>query len=114
MTYELAKQLKDAGFPQKEVHESRCPCHEPWGMCGLEAHNNRPPYIPTLSELISELGDKFGNLERIPPPNKLFKQGFGVRSWDGQYYEIGESPEEALSRLWLTIQRRNASVETTS
>lgn len=47
MTHELTKQLKDAGFPQL-ASESRCPCHEPWGMCGLTEHAEPPQYIPNL------------------------------------------------------------------
>ena len=48
MTYELAKQLKDAGFPFKESREAR------------------PRIIlPTLSELIAACGYGFQSLRHI-------------------------------------------------
>lgn len=50
MTYELAKQLADAGFPYK------------WEKTD---ENNEPFEEPTLSELIEACGDGLWNLTRI-------------------------------------------------
>lgn len=56
MTYELAKKLKNAGFPQPKVG-----CHE----CseGHEQFDNGA-YAPTLSELIEACGEGFHCLVR--------------------------------------------------
>ncbi|MEK6878339.1 MAG: hypothetical protein AABY22_01955 [Nanoarchaeota archaeon] len=54
MNYELAKKLKDAGFPFKEHH---------LGILHMDEYT--PANYPSLSELIVACGDNFGGLFRI-------------------------------------------------
>ncbi len=104
MNYELAKQLKEAGFPQGRIDEghcNQCDCH-----LG-DAH------IPTLSELI----------EACPKELPEGKEGWGKHpfdlSWfcnewragylliDDAYFlkEFGTTPEEAVAKLWLALKQ---------
>lgn len=87
MNYELAKQLKEEGFPfDKDVIE--------W----------EPGYIPTLSELIEACGDGFHGLWVIQDEWEAFSEldnGYIV----GKNGE-GKTPEEAVAKLWLALNRK--------
>lgn len=63
MTYELAKQLKEAGYPQKDMRCSYCKEHEYENCTQCE---DAVDAFPTLSELIEVCGDEFGALLRTP------------------------------------------------
>ena len=92
MNYELAKKLKDAGYPQCGIFHGI----QGWNIEGATSLataadlvvNGNPKitlnYEPcehiTLSELIEACGDKFGTLE-------------------GR----GTTPEEAVANLWLQL-----------
>ena len=56
MTYELAKELKDAGFPQTR-RDATLPLDRERGTV-------EPLMVPTLSELIDACGECFGSLGR--------------------------------------------------
>lgn len=103
MNYELAKKLKEAGFPQGEI-KCRCilnPC-----QC-----NKNFDYEPTLSELIEACGNKFGELGLQDymdlEPYEKWRASLG---WDGiGGYEkavYGETPEEAIANLWLKLNEK--------
>ena len=93
MDYALAKELKEAGWPQA-------------GDGGkLWEGDIYSAYSPTLSELIAVCGDRF-----------ILKKGFeasdtGLDSkeiWsatDRYLLEYGSSPEEAVARLWLSLNK---------
>ena len=96
MTYELCKQLKDAGFPQKDL-----------GKCGEKhEHNQRDcvyPYTPTLSELISACGERFGYLQQKERKGKII----WCANSDGTHEDIeAPTPEEAVARLWLELNKK--------
>lgn len=113
MDYKLAKQLKDAGFPQ-EGRDYLCPdsCKEPsmW-------HDNHTVLLPTLSELIEACGDgkrivlygpgtvDQGEWYWGPSETQWFVYyqypGKGMKSEEG----FGSSPEEAVARLWLELNK---------
>ena len=87
MDYELAKELKDAGFPQ-HPHCGTCPNME---FC-----------IPTLSELIAACGDEFYSLVKAETG-----EWFAYSSTDELNTVAkrgGKTPEEAVSRLWLALR----------
>lgn len=98
MNYELAKQLKDAGFPQK---------HEPFCVkipMELDTLGNQIRYfMPSLSELIEACGDRLQALERT---------GLGWRALVSPIRESamgihGLTPEEAVANLWLKIHEKH-------
>lgn len=84
MNYELAKQLKDAGFPIIEHEEPRY-----WTF-------------PTLSELIEACDklDGFGQLGRANKGWNVWK--LGIR----RPVAFGETPEEAVAKLWLELNKK--------
>ena len=103
MDYELAKQLKDAGFPQKEKGTllfadgiTMADSQKKW--------NENSAYSPSLEELIDACGDEFGELGKgnatIDSP--WTASGLPVKiGFCGQ----GKTPTEAVARLWLEINK---------
>lgn len=119
MNYELAKQLKDAGFPQRT---GLC------SLCFIDSEENiivnypipeekEVVYIPSLSNLIEACGklskdfpwgeDKFDfTLEYW---SKLDEWIAGYQ--EPNYHEhledrgIGKTPEEAIAKLWLELNK---------
>lgn len=127
MNYELAYQLKEAGFPQERsgyiflhvkarsyrnlstknewVHR---PAETKKIYCAgrpSRAHpHNEWEYAPILSELIEACGDDFGGVIR-----DMFS---GIWKWFAYEYPAGEkifgaTPEEAVARLWLALNKKN-------
>lgn len=120
LSYELCKQLRDAGFPsgnkgffinENEVvfkpHERSDAINEFGEWCFL---NFKHCYVPTLAELIRACGDDFLYLsscfrkeERII---KWVAGSFGLHpKYNGQQQADGESPEEAVANLYLTLAK---------
>ncbi len=109
ISYEIAKQLKEAGFPQEE-------------FCGCEAYtkdkeivifndgywnDGDPEYkIPPLSELIEAVGKDGFVLGFVD--DKTYNP-----AWIAEKKEIpinitsaeGFSPEEAVANLWLSLNK---------
>lgn len=106
LSYELSKQLKNAGFPQQEYpvkssEESRNKIVWP-----IKA-TNEDAYIPTLSELIEACKSIYDG---------HFNMG-GFNSWwaimrDKRNsmaivpVQLGSTPEEAVAILWLTLNQK--------
>lgn len=129
MTYELAKELKEAGFPQryypsyykldKKTNEYR------WEDPNCSVVDNKTDLsVPTLSELIEACGDGFESLCRVPDGELVdgkTGKSIGVmwRAYpsDNAYYEelngdcqkeccgdyLADTPEEAVANLWLAL-----------
>lgn len=96
MNYELARQLKDAGFPQK-FH----------AIVDESTYRMKPDYTPTLSELIEACGDDFEVLKRNP--NGWYYAGSGLTDFpNGNRLEAGNwpTPEIAVAKLWLAINTK--------
>ena len=123
MNYELAKKLKDAGFPQtgeyffgKNVGEEWEPRHQDhWAESSFPGFEEGP-ICPTLSELIEACGDKFRVLYlkteewQNGGTVKIHEWQAGKNIWwdmeevNGEEPRgIGQTPEEAVANLWLKI-----------
>ena len=89
MNYELAKKLKDAGFP-KETFRVTVPSTKYPDRYGQSN-------CPTLSELIKACGEGFDYL-RHKSEYWLAISGGGL---EGQ----GKTPEEAVAELWLALNK---------
>lgn len=102
MTYELAKQLKDAGFPQNGT---------PLNMVNYA----------DLSELIEACGDDFRNLEKHDEEEINMAAILDIDSrWTAYGTEkerndkrlalipnyFGSTPEEAVANLWLALNKK--------
>jgi len=133
MNYELAKHLKDAGFPQVSD----------WGYRKEGVFERRISYyvdipskddvrIPHLDQLIEACGDEFVGLRNFrrelvrlydqDKANDFIKEMYGglsdsewiadsTRSWTseegtgGWMSEHGSTPEEAVAKLWLALHK---------
>ncbi len=116
MDYLLAKELKDAGFPQKQTVKFFIQSDDGnYGFDFAQTYDHalakewieeHPNFIvfPTISELIEACGDKF--------------DGILIRRDKNPYYwiaadtelntEIGSTPEEAVAHLWLELSKNPA------
>ncbi len=126
MNYELAKELKDVGFSQdgngiqswydwnqKEIDRN-------YDFLSEDNESGEYIYLPTLSELIEACGYKLRAIQREDYEDEIYdletpneKKWCAVREWY-QYYppavesgEYGSTPEEAVARLWLTLNKKD-------
>lgn len=101
MDYELAKELKDAGFPQRNTR-----------ICNLiedEIHVVETEfYFPTLSELIEACGENFGVLVQMLRPETHWLACDNEREF-AKFQVRGNLPEEAVARLWLELNRKDGN-----
>lgn len=104
MNYELAKKLKDSGFPHKcamlggeDGNDEYC-FHRDWFeeegfLC-----------VPTLSELIDACGEKFYRLQI--GPSLMGDRNVWYAYMDEETGMIGDTPEEAVANLWLKLNKK--------
>jgi|SRR5580698_4849657 hypothetical protein len=120
MDYELAKQLKDAGFPQNTDYAiAKSPWDKkgdylPQRMTKLEGNNGYANLLsagydviatPTLEELISACGNEFDRLEQD------FDTDTNETYWSALAHRLnkacnGSTPTEAVARLWLSLNAK--------
>lgn len=102
MNYELAKQLKDAGFPQdkRECQDDPYTCCE-HGIYYNGSDINDTPYYPTLSELIEACGERFYALRRA--------MDIWMARDDYGFEFKGKTPEEAVAKLYLKLNEKNTT-----
>jgi len=102
MTYKNCKELKDAGFPQDGDNITSFQGEaETVYVNSIDSGSNDYCYVPTLSELIEACG---GNLDGI-----MKSKGEWVAMKD-RYKSSGEcffgsTPEEAVARLWIELNK---------
>ena len=106
MDYDLAVQLKDAGFPQQGggvfVHDCRSNASGNDHYCGSA-------YAPTLRELIDACGNELAMIIVAEDECSALEQ----YDWDkdcvwGQK-GLGSTPRAAVARLWLALYSSRAS-----
>lgn len=105
MKYELAKKLKDAGFPQKFIFPDDLELKARVAM----ARDEDIVTYPNLSELIEACGDGFEYLNRVHGGGWVagthdtpIEGTLGVSN-----FENGTTPEEAVANLWLALHSKN-------
>jgi hypothetical protein len=97
ISYELAKQLKDAGFPYKYFM---------WGEYELQPPNQDLRF-PTLEELIEACGDDFRSLDFTLLPSKAWHAvGTNASPTHTLTYFHASTPTEAVARLWLALNKK--------
>jgi hypothetical protein len=105
ITYELAKQLKDAGFPLNP-HRDWDKSDFAWLPCNEITKQDREKlWIPSLSELIKACGDGFIKLV-------YQKDNYGNHYMTYKLNSNGScqvfsclTPEEAVAKLWLELNK---------
>lgn len=113
MTYDLAKKLKNAGFPQ--VGEGKKWCKPQWEAmqrsefvsCGCD-HKTEEVYFPTLSELIEACGKHFHCLVHTTNGGMDCDREFWSAGKSAEVLDWlnGSTPEEAVANLWLAINKK--------
>lgn len=115
MNYELAKKLKDAGFPQRDPNGIKpFPNYTGYG-CGFVYpldDGQEQCYSPTLSELIEAVRNHPMNRKDVG----LYTLKGGYNAWARKtYFEVGNdgerncfglTPEEAVANLWLVLNKK--------
>lgn len=114
ISYELAQQLKDAGFPQAgrgdflhnvevtQRNEDGLGTHVRWD-------EKEDVYSPTLSELIEACGEKFTSLLNGYPNGRAIP-GSTITPWEAwgeypKYHGLGSTPEEAVANLYISLKK---------
>jgi hypothetical protein len=103
MTYELLKQLKEAGFPLTGF------TREVGYVVAPDLSDKITP--PTLSELIAACGDIELVLKREPngkwwATRELEKTPGGDTTPFEDWHNEGKTPEEAVGKLWLALNKK--------
>lgn len=104
LTYELAEELKDAGFPQEGNGEyvEDVGNYDEMGMTVVT-------YAPTLTELIAACGEKLRYLQRVENGGWVAgtydSHESGVGLPDSNVWK-GDTPEEAVARLYLALNKK--------
>jgi hypothetical protein len=96
MTYELAKQLKDAGFPQV-MHYKAMGEHDGFLERDVTIDNHLIA-DPTLTELIDACGKNFSGV------GKTVSGEFWAEGEGDDVSVVAPTPEEAVAKLWLALQ----------
>ena len=99
MDYELAKRLRDAGYPQKQDPLLFPAGHNPRSLKGRRESAALRAYAPTLPELIAacvslSVGGVFGLRHR---------KGAWTAATVRHTFRAA-SPEAAVARLWLALR----------
>lgn len=115
MKYELAKELKEAGFPQKSIGKTQSPGCPHFGtdewvkepnFCGCFVHH------PTLSELIEACRTKPWSVEKPIFESLCVLHNDDLSPLWEAYTDIGDirghgtTPEEAVAKLWLALNKK--------
>lgn len=99
MDYELAKELKDAGFPMYDDPISR---HEVDMLPYINEDGSRW-YAPTLEELIEACEKITYGLFLQHTGNNYIA---GIWGKGNSLSQIGKTPSEAVARLFLSINKK--------
>ena len=97
ISYALAAQLRDAGFPQGGHGKWIGPSDK------LTWHASDRVYVPTLSELIEASSYKFGTLSQI---FSTFPR-WTACAVNCEKECLGSTPEEAVARLFLELHAKS-------
>lgn len=105
MIYELLKQLKDAGFPQDKYGDSY---YENGKYISNPDVETKEPdcFVPTLSELIEACGERFVKLQQIGSGGDWWFACDDADENDGCILKKGSTPEEAVAKLWLELNKK--------
>lgn len=99
MNYELAKQLKDAGFPQEGDggYALDNDCKDERDTCECMG------YVPTLEELIGMCGDGSHGINRL---YRIDDGQWAATGNDDFKDGVGTTPSEAVAWLWLALNKK--------
>lgn len=103
MNYDLAKELKDAGFPQNGNNIDM-----QGELCGFLDEKGELCYVPTLSELIEACGERFKQITYWKWAD--FDKRWTADMWPLDSEQVPQpkaaTPEEAVAHLWLALNKK--------
>ena len=106
ISYELAKQLKQAGFPQRGANFDsrglRRFIQDPYREVGMPKDTDFV-YVPLLSELIEACGNDWRGFEALTKEHSQEGDSWVASAFHITAHGRGSTPEEAVARLWLTL-----------
>ncbi len=113
INYDLARKLRDAGFPQDQQDLCDVWLDDSQGVWTREFKNTMPVsacLVPTLAQLIAACGEGFGGLWRSGGKGWTCANPIWNGNWAGSEDEPDNAlafqsitPEEAVAHLWLAI-----------
>jgi hypothetical protein len=111
MAYELAKQLKDAGFKQNVSGDGYFLMPDGTFQGPLNATSKFPQsvYVPHLHELMDACGAPgyYGFIELKGYNDRTYwKAGTWANGDQNWIFAEGSTPQEAVAKLWLAINRK--------
>ena len=100
MDYELANQLRHAGFPQGGKGK--------WivSLDQIVVRAADRAYVPTLEEIIEACGRQFLSLQRVPESESRNETWVVGGTIDKNVYQQGSTPAEAVARFWLATHNK--------
>lgn len=103
MNYDLARRLKDAGFPQDGAGDFLYDYDQPMGLHGYPSY-----YCPTLEEVIEACGEMFlliSMTHSSNPEDKRWHSLGGEKIETDNIHCYGTTPLEAVCDLWLALYK---------
>jgi hypothetical protein len=97
--YELARELREAGFPQAGKGTQTGPSDKLVWRAGDRV------YVPTLSEMIEACGTTNEGFGALTKEHSQSGDSWVASSFYSHRYGRGSSPEEAVARLWLALRK---------
>lgn len=98
MNYSLAKELYSAGFPMKQVGETK------QVDLGWSLDTQQTFAFPTLEEIIEACADGFEQLWNVRKDDCA-----DDHEWEAHtkgFCMVGKTPSEAVARLWLALNKK--------
>jgi hypothetical protein len=97
VNYELANELKEAGFIQTNAGSRVAPPDK------VVVRREDFAYVPTLEELIEACGKDYFSLSGNPGE---WIASFGAATRSQTNWIEGSTPTEAVARLWLALNKK--------
>ena len=118
ISYQIAKDLSEAGFPNMRVLKKGDKLVDPDGKIHSAMRDvveSRYDWfrLPTLSELIEACGFGFDGVTVVErfhaSKDRVWKAQANTTLWDIKdeaTSAVGSTPEEAVARLWLALNKK--------
>jgi hypothetical protein len=109
MNYDLAMELKEAGFPQPDL----LPVNGVQRLYGLgkgdwkSKNGGAIMYAPTLEELIESCGSGGFELRRAIGYGSHADYAWKATLFAPKRSMIGTTPTEAVAKLWITLNKQH-------
>ncbi|TVM01525.1 MAG: hypothetical protein CV087_10760 [Candidatus Brocadia sp. WS118] len=101
VSFEIAKQLKDAGWPQSTegyYYPKDDPRHPYFLQISTDGWNIK---APTLGELIRELP----NHSIRHYENREDEKTYSVTDWETRFMKFAATPEDACALAWIALKK---------